>query len=341
LPDLRPSFSRGFARAKALVYRVTAPLARRLYAGRGSILAFHRVNDDPPPKRTGHCRTLEITTSELDRLVRHLRARRYSIVSLDEALSSLESPSARGRFVVLTFDDGYADTATHAHPLLSSLGAPFTVYVATGYPDRTIVPWLFMLERLLATRDHLVVELNGREERLSLVRDTEREQAFKRLMSVFDGTDASASRALGTRLFGEEAIRTQDLAIGWEQLVRMGADPLVTFGAHGVSHYALSTLPEEAAANEMRGSKQVLEHRLRRPVLHFAYPFGASGPREFRLAAECGFVSAVTMRLGNVFRGSDRAALPRISGDTCASLELAMTGVVSAFRYRGRRIVRE
>ena len=94
----------------------------------------------------------------------------------------------------------------------------------------------------------------------------------------------------------------------------------------------------------MRASKELLEKRIHKPVLHFAYPFGGrdhAGAREFRLAAECGFASAVTTRLGNIFPESDRAALPRIFGDTNADIELAMTGVVSAFHHRGRRIVRE
>ena len=332
------------ARARTFVYRATASLARHLYGGAGSILSFHRVVDDPPRRRSGYCRTLETSTSELDRLVRRLRTRGYAIVSLDEALASLGRPASRGRFAVLTFDDGYADWVTHVHPLLSSLRAPFTLYVTTGYPDRTIVPWGFMLERLLATIDVLAIDLEVREERLNLVLDDERERAFARLIAVLEGSDAGASRALGARLFGEEAILQQDIAIRWEQLARMAEDPLVTIGAHTVSHPVLCKMSEEAVAAEMRMSKQILEKRLGRLVLHFAYPFGGrvhAGAREFRLAADCGFASAVTTRLGNVFPESDRAALPRIFGDTNADIELAMTGVISAFQQRGRRVVRE
>ena len=93
-----------------------------------------------------------------------------------------------------------------------------------------------------------------------------------------------------------------------------------------------------------RATASLARHRLARRILHFAYPFGGrvhAGPREFRLAAECGFSSAVTTRLGNIFPESDRVALPRIFGATNAEIELAMTGIVSAFQHRGRRIVRD
>jgi peptidoglycan/xylan/chitin deacetylase (PgdA/CDA1 family) len=51
---------------------------------------------------------------------------------------------------------------------------------------------------------------------------------------------------------------------------------------------------------------------------HFAYPVGdhtAAGPREFRIAAELGYKTAVTTRPGVVFRqhADHLLALPRIS----------------------------
>ena len=55
-----------------------------------------------------------------------------------------------------------------------------------------------------------------------------------------------------------------------------------------------------------------------RPVSHFAYPFGdptSAGPREFALAREVGFASAVTTRPGMIFAGhrDHLTALPRVS----------------------------
>ena len=42
--------------------------------------------------------------------------------------------------MALTFDDGYVDTAVHALPILERHGAPFTLYVTTGFADRRREP---------------------------------------------------------------------------------------------------------------------------------------------------------------------------------------------------------
>lgn len=57
--------------------------------------------------------------------------------SLDEALRRLDAPSADGPDpIVITFDDGTADFADLAHPVLARHGLPVTLYVATDFVDR-------------------------------------------------------------------------------------------------------------------------------------------------------------------------------------------------------------
>jgi peptidoglycan/xylan/chitin deacetylase (PgdA/CDA1 family) len=83
------------------------------------------------------------TSLELDtpfplfrRQVEHL-ARGGGIIGYDAAVAALRagSPGSAGRFV-LTFDDGFEDTARLVFPLVRDLGAPITVFVATGLLER-------------------------------------------------------------------------------------------------------------------------------------------------------------------------------------------------------------
>ena len=65
-----------------------------------------------------------------------LRRRRYPVLSLDELVQAREENRLpEPRSVVLTFDDGYADTGTRAAPLLRERGFPATVFVVTGAVD--------------------------------------------------------------------------------------------------------------------------------------------------------------------------------------------------------------
>jgi peptidoglycan/xylan/chitin deacetylase (PgdA/CDA1 family) len=68
----------------------------------------------------------------------------------------------------------------------------------------------------------------------------------------------------------------------------------------------------------MQLSAATIEAALGRRPAHFSYPVGdrtSAGPREFRIAAEVGFKTAVTTRPGVLFpeHAAHLTALPRIS----------------------------
>jgi peptidoglycan/xylan/chitin deacetylase (PgdA/CDA1 family) len=80
----------------------------------------------------------------------------------------------------------------------------------------------------------------------------------------------------------------------------------------------LARQSEVTAAFELATSRARIEDALRRPILHFAYPYGdriAAGPREFSLAKAAGFKTAVTTRPGMIFPASAEhlTALQRVS----------------------------
>ena len=71
---------------------------------------------------------------------------------------------------------------------------------------------------------------------------------------------------------------------------------------------------------------------------------GSAGPREFALARELGFATAVTTRPGHLF--ADHAAhlhaLPRVSVNGCHQSPAALRGLLSGVPFlawnRGRRL---
>ena len=80
----------------------------------------------------------------------------------------------------------------------------------------------------------------------------------------------------------------------------------------------LAKMPARSARSEMEMSRTVIEAALGRRPDHLAYPVGdvtSAGPREFRIASELGFKTAVTTRPGVVFpeHRPHLTALPRIS----------------------------
>jgi peptidoglycan/xylan/chitin deacetylase (PgdA/CDA1 family) len=110
----------------------------------------------------------------------------------------------------------------------------------------------------------------------------------------------------------------RSLCLSWDEVRRLATDPLVTIGAHSISHCNLAKQSEGIAAQEMAVSRARIEQALGRTVQHFAYPYGdreAAGEREFALAASAGFKTAVTTRPGMIYPESAgyMTALQRVS----------------------------
>src|SRR5450631_1653140 len=124
-------------------------IAARATRGQGAALMFHNVRPwRPATPGFAPNRLLEITPEFLDETLALVRRVGFDIVSLEEAVRRIGEPSARP-FVALAFDDGYRDTVEFALPVLERRQAPFTVFVATGFADRSAGMWWLELEEAL------------------------------------------------------------------------------------------------------------------------------------------------------------------------------------------------
>ncbi len=297
-------------------------MMRPFVAGVGAILTLHHVRP-PRPERFQPNRLLEITPRFLDQVLIELRRSELDLVSLDEMHRRLVERDCRRRFVCITIDDGYRDTLQWAYPILRRHQAPFTVYIPTSFPDRVGELWWLVLEAVVARNEAVNVRLGGQEEALRCVSVAEKRDAFDRLYMwlrrlASEAELRSAVRDLAAHYQVDIAAFCDELCMGWGELKTLAADPLVTIGAHTVNHVMLAKVSEELARTEMDMSRTVIESALGIRPIHLSYPVGdrtSAAAREFRIANDLGFKTAVTTRPGVLF-GSHRdclMALPRIS----------------------------
>jgi peptidoglycan/xylan/chitin deacetylase (PgdA/CDA1 family) len=227
------------------------------------------------------------------------------------------------RFVCLTFDDGYRDTMQWAYPILKEAGVPFAVYVPTSFPDRLGELWWLALEAVIARNDHIGLQVGGRNQTFDCATVAAKRSLYDELYWWLRALPTEADmRAVIKNLAAcyhvDIAAFCAELCMSWPELADLAADPLVTIGAHTVSHSMLAKLPPDAVRSEMDLSRSIIEAALGTRPEHLSYPVGDStsaGPREFAIAAELGFKTAVTTRPGVLFRSHSRhlTALPRIS----------------------------
>ena len=82
--------------------------------------------------------------------------------------------------------------------------------------------------------------------------------------------------------------------------------------AHTLTHPHLRELAPDEAMREISESKKVLEARLGKPVVAFAYPFGEYNASIVDMLKRAGFASAVTLAAGFNQRADELFTLHRI-----------------------------
>jgi peptidoglycan/xylan/chitin deacetylase (PgdA/CDA1 family) len=316
---------------------------RPFLQGVGAILTLHHVR----PARRGAFqpnRLLEVTPEFLTAVIRRLKRSNLDIVSLDEMYRRLVERDFKRRFVCITFDDGYRDLLQYAWPILKKNNVPFALYVPTGFPDRIGELWWAALERVIANNDRIGLYIDGRDQRFDCITVDDKRNIYNQLYwwlrtRPTEDELREAIRDLSARYGVDMKALCDELCMTWEDIAELSRDPLVTIGAHTVNHPMLGKTTDRVARSEMEMSRVVIESAIGIRPEHFAYPVGdpaSAGPREFAIAAELGFKTAVTTQAGVLFREhrNHLMSLPRLSlnGEyqQLRYLRVLMSGAASA-----------
>jgi peptidoglycan/xylan/chitin deacetylase (PgdA/CDA1 family) len=290
--------------------------------GAGVIFTLHHVRPEPDrPDDFAPNSFLEVTPDFLDGLLDQVQEAGLDVVSLDDAVERLKQGDDR-RFACFTFDDGYRDVTEHAWPLFKRRSLPLTLYLPTDYIDGKGELWWLALEQVIARANEIELCRVGALWRLKTATVPDKIRAFEEiywwLRTVDEATQRRVVRVLAERYDVDMAADCRRRVMGWDEVRTLAADPLVTIGAHTKGHFAIAKLAEERAYDEMVGGADRLERELGRRPDHFSFPYGnaeSAGPRDFALARQAGFKTAVTTRKGMVFDEHRRhlTALPRVS----------------------------
>jgi peptidoglycan/xylan/chitin deacetylase (PgdA/CDA1 family) len=335
-----------------LLLRIAAPFVRPIYGGAGLILMFHRVLPVETRLRVRGHAALEITPEALEQTIRFFAQSNYSVYSPDDLYQFLVGVKKGDKpFVLFTFDDGYVDNLTHAYPIFKKHNIPFTVNVSTCFPERTAVIWWYLLEDLILSKERLTFDYREKNYDFDTATQRGKTDAYAITRKLFKFASAEQRNELTNSILLANDVDLQhkldEVALTWAQLKYLASDPLVTISAHTVNHYVLSSLDDNQARYEISESKQILESKLDKPIDHFAYPFGnrrEAEEREFHIAEECGFKTAMTTRTGSIFpaHGSHLMMLPRYDMNQFAlpsDLDLVTSGAWSLRVNRLQRLV--
>jgi peptidoglycan/xylan/chitin deacetylase (PgdA/CDA1 family) len=292
------------------------------------ILCYHRIFE---PKTDPHLLSVspENFRQHLD-VIRRLG----QPMCLDELVDAGPREDFPRRGVLITFDDGYRDNFENAFPLLREAGLPATIYITTGNLGLDREFWWDDLERLTLGAAELPkllrLRINGRirewEMKDALARDREwnvlasgrrndRQRLFCDLHAALrpltqplqDDVLEQLRRMSGTPAEARPFYRCMNVP----ELETLAAEPLITLGAHTISHCDLDFRTRTEQWAEASGSKHQLEKIIGRLVEHFSYPYGSFNDDSLAVCAQNEFRSAVTCIEEPVRRKFHRYRLPR------------------------------
>jgi peptidoglycan/xylan/chitin deacetylase (PgdA/CDA1 family) len=276
----------------------------------GIILGYHRITDrDPDP--FSMCVTPERFAAQID------AARTAALVVPLAEVGRHRRPS-----VAITIDDGYADSAEVAAPILSAAAVPATLFVTSNVMMSETEFWWDRLGHLLLDEEPesaaIVVDQAGVRVRVDVRTAEGRQRAVKVLSHRFRRLPSEAiETALDdvSRQVGREApFCGHHRHVTERQVAELAHGDVVEIGGHTRTHSMLTALTEKRRSEELAGSRAALAAVIGRPVTSCAYPFGNHESYDgavAQLTRRCGYDVACINEGGTVRRRTDRYLLPR------------------------------
>ena len=306
----------------------------RLGVGRDDpvILMYHRIAS-PPFDPWGLCVSPERFREQLVALKAH-----RPVMAMDDLVEAIEARRVPPGVVALTFDDGYADNATVAKPILEELQVPATVFVATAFIGETGPFWWDELAALVLgttgpaevdcgaggahfqarwpAQDALAPDLaRWRAHQQS---DDPRKQAYVRWWRALQAMGAAerdqAMAELRLRLAGVERPDIGATALPMTKTqVRELPSAMLSLGGHGRTHAPLPQLSAAKRQREIAGGRDELAELAGQVPQGFAYPHGEWDRATREEVIRAGYRWAVTTRSARIdVACADKFALPRM-----------------------------
>lgn len=213
----------------------------------------------------------------------------------------------------VTFDDGDRSFVERALPVLQALHTPATLFIAPDVLAGGRNYWFQELRYLrqqvddATIRRQIAAQMGWEAAQLAPYSPVVLCKALplSAIWAVIDGLE----QAQGLPPAPPANISLADAAA-------LDRHPLISIGAHSLTHPVLANEDAAEAERQIAGSVRQLAALLGRPVRYFAYPNGAAGldygPREQALLRAAGVELAFATDSGVIGRGVDRLAIPRM-----------------------------
>jgi peptidoglycan/xylan/chitin deacetylase (PgdA/CDA1 family) len=296
-------------------------VAQRARNGQPCVLTFHGLRrDDDEGVLDANLHTKESVFREI---CTHL-ADQYEVMPLSEIIRALRLQRTLPQgALAITFDDGYRSNLAIAGPILADCGLPATVFVTSGFVDRTVNLWFHRLEMALAKTELAAADVRVGDEivQISMVTPAARRRSLSALQFALKSLPQEQLYAAVEEIEQSVHVSPKESEmpdifepLSWNDIYHMSRDGVFEFGAHTHEHLILGRCSRETARREIHLSRDKLAEATGVTPTLFAYPNGQPGDyttESAELLHEAGFVASMTMSPGFINRADYLYALPR------------------------------
>ncbi|MBN2012670.1 polysaccharide deacetylase family protein [candidate division KSB1 bacterium] len=278
------------------------------------IFAYHRITkviSAPNP----FSQSMNVSPTDFQQQIDFL-TQRFSILSLKEIAGRIEQQKPISpKTVAITFDDGYLDIFTNAFPILRERNLPAMIFLATDYISTNRMFWWDELEARIEGIDFSDVR-KWASHYFSVKVSHSKNHFYHNLVNRLSTMAANQFEHFWEHFREEFPDILLDIYshLSWKH-IRLMKRNNIHFGSHTKSHAILTRTPKNNWAEELAGSKQILETNLRTKVDWLAYPRGSYhdvGKEAVIAAKKAGYKWGVMNESGVNHPRSDRFRLRRI-----------------------------
>ena len=277
-----------------------------------SILIYHKVLAEIDILFPG-----EVTANSFNKQLIELK-KVFNILPLEEALYRLTRDTLPARAACITFDDGYADNATIALPIIQEHGLTASFFIATAYLNGgrmfndTIIHAIRHSQEPLADLSKLQLG------RYNLDSFESKRQAISSILKIVKYMPLGERESVAAEVLSmlTDIPASNNLMMNTSQLKQL-RDAGMTIGGHTSHHPILKQQSHKEAIQEIAEGKEELERILGDKIRYFAYPNGLPGvdycEQHANMVKSLGFEAALSTRWGTANRLSDIFQLPRFT----------------------------
>jgi peptidoglycan/xylan/chitin deacetylase (PgdA/CDA1 family) len=281
------------------------------------ILCYHGVSIADEHDWNGR---LYLSQERFQERLRTLERLRCRVLPLNEALERLRVGELPPRSVAITFDDGFHDFLTRAHPVLAQFGYPATVYLTTYYSEHNVPVFRLMCSYLLWRARGRNAELKAFTGHAISVGTGSAEDRDSTLALIDEAVAGAAPDARAKQHFVEElagALNVDLAALSAQRILHLlTPDEARRLDAAGIdiqlhTHRHRTPRDEDLFRREILDNREAIQRATGKTASHFCYPSGVYREEFLPWLRALQVVSATTCEPGLGTGGTEPLQLPR------------------------------